>query len=77
MVDIERLAREANGDIEWYMTNPPHVACYHMSPEKLARFAALVLEEAAKVCDDVALRRLGSASAPTCAAAIRALKPKE
>jgi hypothetical protein len=89
MIDIERLAREA--DMIDFRDNKddPHVQQFL---EFLERFAALVrnevLEEAAKVCDEKANRNFPKSSentdiymaqahwAEVCARTIRALKNK-
>lgn len=77
--DIERLAKEAGGVLESWMTNPPTPAQFHFKPEQLAKFAALIAEECGKVCeayvwwkDDF---RSPDESNEGCAAAIRAKFP--
>jgi hypothetical protein len=51
--DIERIAREAGIHPSSVHQDPPHIRAYSQStPEQLAKFAALVLEDAAKVCDE-------------------------
>jgi len=76
--DIERLARQAG------LTDPdlkPWMTDYGNAEAAIRLFAALVLEEAAKVCDAefwrVTKARGGDAAvaAGECGAAIRALKP--
>jgi hypothetical protein len=51
---IERLAREAGGRLESWMTNPPKPAHWHLTPEAMECFGALVAEECAKACDQEA-----------------------
>lgn len=88
MIDVQKLARKADpfgGDGRLF-----YVAMN--TPKTLERFAALVLEEAAKVCDDRAMRnelategsddddatslRSAAWQMSVCAAEIRSLKPK-
>jgi len=74
MIDIERLAREAGFIwIDDYLVGGSLSA---PQPDKplLKYFAALVLDEAAKVCDEVAEHP--SLEPRHCAASIRALKEK-
>jgi hypothetical protein len=77
-MDIERLAGEAGLNLK----PADAIICRASAREHLARFTALVLEEAAKVCD----KRVGGPSkdefhsgfgcgADQCARAIRALIP--
>ena len=94
MIDVQKLAREAGlGTVLSHNGGSERVwiegADWH---EELERFAALVLEEAAKVCDDRAMRnelategaddddatslRSAAWQMSVCAADIRALKPK-
>lgn len=49
---IERLAREAGGRLEQWMSNPPRPACWWVPPEALERLAALVADECAKIADE-------------------------
>jgi DNA-directed RNA polymerase subunit F len=69
MIDVQKLARDADPFGEdgrlFYLAAA--------TPETLERFAALVLEEAAKVCDDIWQE---DGTAMQCRAAIRSLKPK-
>jgi hypothetical protein len=77
-MDLERLAREAGlPDMA-----PGGLMRWHGHREHLARFAALVLEEAAKVCEEERVEVTGeteddayNTATEHCAAAIRALKP--
>ena len=64
MIDVQKLAREADLSSMTYWT---------ATRAELERFAALVLEEAAKVCDDIWQE---DGTAMQCRDAIRALKPK-
>lgn len=64
MIDVQKLARDA-GFANQYM--PPSIL------EPFERFAALVLEDAAKVCDDIWQE---DGTAMQCRDAIRSLKPK-
>ena len=69
-IDVIRLAREANIDLEHYVSigrEPVWIA----TQDELERFAALVMEEDAKVCETVGNHNITAA----CAAAIRARKP--
>lgn len=70
MIDVQKLAREADpffgGDGRLF-----YVAMN--TPKTLERFAALVLEEAAKVCDDIWQE---DGTAMQCREAIRSMKPK-
>jgi len=50
--DIERLAKEA--ELQWLTKVMGTVTYYMASPEQLAKFAALMAEEAAKVGDQCA-----------------------
>lgn len=50
-LDLERIAIEAGGRLEAFMSNPPKPLAWHFKPEELRRFTALVAEECAKVCD--------------------------
>ncbi len=88
MIDVQKLARDADPFGEdgrlFYVAA--------VTPETLERFAALVLEEAAKVCDERAMRnklaaegaddddatslRSAAWQMSVCAADIRSLKPK-
>lgn len=64
MIDVQKLAREAGFTAfreDWLFS------------EMLERFSALVLEEAAKACDDVWQE---DGTAMQCRDAIRSLKPK-
>lgn len=64
MIDVQKLAREAGFVLhrdEWLLR------------EMLERFAALVLEEAAKVCDHL---WQDDGTAMQCRDAIRSMKPK-
>lgn len=54
MTDIERMAKEAGAAVESWLTNPPKVGLYYFTPEQLAKFAALVAEDLAKLCDSLA-----------------------
>lgn len=85
MIDVQKLAREADLSS---MTADAHCRedYWTATRAELERFAALVLEEAAKVCEEragtvsmFANSREASAHNQTvrgCAAAIRSLKPK-
>ena len=73
-IDVIRLAREAG--IEWQQHTGvigriTVTTCGSQSLERLERFAALVMEEDAKVCETVGNHNITAA----CAAAIRARKP--
>lgn len=79
-MNLEELARQAGMERDfstWYTGDEDN----GVSDDALARFAALVLEEAARECDAefwrVTKARGGDAAvaAGECAAAIRALKP--
>lgn len=88
MIDVQKLARAADP----FGEEPRLFFVAAATPETLERFAALVLEEAAKVCDERAMRNELAAEgaddddAPSlrsaawqmsvCAADIRSLKPK-
>lgn len=48
---IERLAREAGGRLESWMTNPPKPAHWHLTPDAMRRLVALVAEECAKAVE--------------------------
>ena len=72
-IDVIRLAREANIDLEHHVSigrEPVWLA----TQDELERFTALVMEECAKVCENM---QSGWASDDhiSCAAAIRARKP--
>jgi hypothetical protein len=80
MIDVEALAKRAG------LYGPPPSGDYPMlgatMSERIERYTALVLEEAARVCDEQetdARERLTddgkAATANLCAAGIRALKP--
>lgn len=52
MTEIERLAKEAGGEVEEYTTHMWTTAeqwCF--TPDELAKFAALIAEECAKECE--------------------------
>ena len=68
-LDIERLAREAT-DLHSRIGEPFWIS----TREELQAFAALVLEEAAKVCDEQAKEPECPERAQYCADDIRALK---
>jgi hypothetical protein len=82
-LDIERLAREAGLEVH-PRKNQIRVGMDALmgidSTEKVERFAALVLEKAAEVCDGVYHRNIGPGYGEVrygialCAASIRALK---
>lgn len=81
MIDVQKLARESGmkasiGKIKDGKYKPDVNALFSSVPiEWLERFSALVLEEAAKACDDLdAYNEYDPMS--TCVAAIRSLKPK-
>lgn len=53
MMDLEKIAREAGIRFEFFMTNPPKPTGTALcQKESLEKFAALVLEEAARVAED-------------------------
>ena len=78
-IDVIRLAREANIDLEHHESigrEPVWIA----TQDELERFTAMVMEECAKVCDELAeINRRASTDSMwqqgECAAAIRARKP--
>jgi hypothetical protein len=77
-IDVERLAREAGIGIESfadYKRSNPH---YIAKPEQMRAYAALVLEEAARVCEERAGRFIDDEGLALRGVAerIRALKPK-
>jgi hypothetical protein len=78
MIDVEALAREAK---TLYATTDirPTSKVFSMDPYELRRFAAAVLEEAARVCDLLAEERRGRVDGggpqAEMAERIRALKP--
>jgi hypothetical protein len=66
--DIERLAKES--ELADYLGRP--LPAY---PRRLAKFAAMLIEECAKVCDDYHQRNMlaqNTVQVMACAAAIRA-----
>lgn len=78
MIDVIKLAREAAHGR--HATN--EVDAHSLRVEELSRFAELVLEEAANVCDELAeLNRRALSDSMwqqgECAAAIRAMKPTQ
>ena len=69
-IDVIQLALEANIDLELHASigrEPVWIA----TQDELERFAALVMEEDAKVCETVGNHNITAA----CATAIRARKP--
>jgi hypothetical protein len=72
-IDVMRLALVAELGVVDYAP----IAVYEVDADDLARFAALVLEEASKVCETafVGWPMDGANQRGICAAAIRALKP--
>ena len=77
-IDVIRLAKEANIDLEHHVSigrEPVWIA----TQDELERFAALVVEECAKVCEIAEMYDgdclKNSDPRKTCAAAIRARKP--
>ena len=69
-IDVARLAREANIDLEHHVSigrGPVWIA----TQDELERFAVLVMEEDAKVCEKIGHHNIIT----MCAAAIRARKP--
>lgn len=88
MIDVQKLARAADP----FGEDGRLFFVASATPETLERFAALVLEEAAKVCDERAMRnelategaddddatslRSAAWQMSVCAADIRSLKPK-
>lgn len=78
MIDVQKLANDASDKDK---VPAFHNGFWTLTHEELERFAALVLEEAAKVCDELAeLSRESETDSMwqhgECAAAIRSLKPK-
>jgi hypothetical protein len=45
---IEELAKQAGGQLESFMTNPPRPLAWHFSPEALERFANLLVKPTAQ-----------------------------
>lgn len=83
-LDIEKLAREAGADGEFWLGGETPPTCFDSLP-LFEKFAALVLEQAAQKCDSVAVPHLMVGTSPEsaweygtieCADAIRAMKPK-
>lgn len=77
MIDVQKLAREAGMNVSMWNYGAGSMV-FTLGIEGVARgaverFAALVLEEAAKVCDDIWQE---DGTAMQCRDAIRALKPK-
>ena len=81
MIDILKLARQAGIDV--LEVESERASMWPATPEGLAKYAELVLEEAANVCDELAeLNRRAQWRALSdsmwqqgeCAAAIRAMK---
>ena len=93
MIDVQTLAKEAGildwgSVLEVFEFGPPTIRRMRAAnTDYLSRFAALVLERAAQECENATRARMfsnlhGESGGPTidlaqCAAAIRALKPKE
>jgi hypothetical protein len=78
MIDYIKLARQAGIDV--LEVESERASMWPATPEGLAKFAELVLEEAANVCDELAeLNRRALSDSMwqqgECAAAIRARKP--
>lgn len=79
MIDILKLAREAEIDV--LEVESERASKWPATPEGLAKFAELVLEEAAKKCDESAWTHPNAAmlgpeqNSLKCATAIRAMKP--
>ena len=83
MIDVQTLAKEA-GILDWgsvlevFEFGPPTIRRMRAAnTDYLSRFAALVLERAAQECDELQKEPECPERASYCAAAIRALKPKE
>ena len=77
-MNLEELARQAGYDVDYGGITMPHYHADGPADERahLARFAALVLEEAAKTAEERPLQS-GMDEWDSTAAAIRALKPVE
>lgn len=86
MIDVQKLANDASDKDK---VPAFHNGFWTLTHEELERFAALVLEEAAKVCDEISIEaakqwKVGyrpiyqgrEHGADECAEAIRSLKPK-
>ena len=79
MIDYIKLARQAGIDV--LEDESERASMWPATPEGLAKFAELVLEEAGKTCDATYWRNLGPAygevryGISACAEAIRAMKP--
>jgi hypothetical protein len=79
MIDVIKLARQAGIDV--LEVESERASMWPATPEGLAKFAELVLEEAAKTCDESAWTHPNAAmlgpeqNSLKCAAAIRAMKP--
>lgn len=87
MIDVQKLAREAGFDVALFDINGPLV--YEAEPKHVSMLIALVLEEAAKVCDEISIEAAKQwkeryrpfdqgreHGADECAEAIRSLKPE-
>ena len=73
-IDVIRLAREANIDLEHHVSigrGPVWIA----TQDELERFTALIMEECAKVCESLPMQQAIDVR-DQAAAAIRARKPE-